>query len=64
MSGEFHAPAALPPALPLDINKAGWAPEPVWTTWTKFSTLPALELRPLGRAARSHVLYRLSYPGS
>jgi hypothetical protein len=29
-----------------------------------FLTLPGLELRPLGRAARSQSLYRLSYPGS
>jgi hypothetical protein len=27
-------------------------------------TLPELELRPLGRPARSQSLYRLSYPGS
>jgi hypothetical protein len=30
----------------------------------KFLTLPVLELRPLGRPARSQSLYRLSYPGS
>jgi hypothetical protein len=30
----------------------------------KFLTLPGLEHRPLGRAARSQSLYRLSYPGS
>jgi hypothetical protein len=30
----------------------------------KFLTLPGLELRPLGRPARSRSLYRLSYPGS
>jgi hypothetical protein len=29
----------------------------------KFLTLPALELRPLGRSARSQSLYRLRYPG-
>jgi hypothetical protein len=29
-----------------------------------FLTLPALELRPLSRPARSQSLYRLSYPGS
>jgi hypothetical protein len=29
----------------------------------KFLTLPGLELRPLGRPARSQLLYRLSYPG-
>jgi hypothetical protein len=30
----------------------------------KFLTLPGLELRPLGRPARSPSLYRLHYPGS
>jgi hypothetical protein len=30
----------------------------------EFFTLPGLELRPLGRPARSHSLYRLRYPGS
>jgi hypothetical protein len=29
-----------------------------------FLTLSGLELRPLGRPARSQSLYRLSYPGS
>jgi hypothetical protein len=31
---------------------------------TKLLTLPGLELRPLGRPARSQSLYRLSYPDS
>jgi hypothetical protein len=30
----------------------------------KFLTLSGLELRPLGRPARSESLYRLSYPGA
>jgi hypothetical protein len=30
----------------------------------KFLTLPGLELRPLGRQARSQSLYRLRYAGS
>jgi hypothetical protein len=30
----------------------------------KFFILPGLELRPLGRSARSQSLYRLRYPGS
>jgi hypothetical protein len=34
-------------------------PEPVWTTWRKLLTLPGLELRPLGRPARSQLLYQL-----
>jgi hypothetical protein len=29
----------------------------------KFLTIPGLELRPLGRPARSQSLYRLRYPG-
>jgi hypothetical protein len=36
---------------------------PVWTAWRKFLTLLGLDLRPLGRPARSQSLYRLSYPG-
>jgi hypothetical protein len=35
-----------------------------WTIWRKFLTLQGLELRPLGRPARSQSLYRLRYPGS
>jgi hypothetical protein len=31
---------------------------------SKFLTLNELELRPLGRPARSQSLYRLSHPGS
>jgi hypothetical protein len=30
---------------------------------SKFLTLPGLELRPLGRPARSQSLYQLRYPG-
>jgi hypothetical protein len=30
----------------------------------KFFALPGLEIRPLGRAARSQSLYGLRYPGS
>jgi hypothetical protein len=30
----------------------------------KFLTLPVLELRSLGRSARSQLLYQLRYPGS
>jgi hypothetical protein len=43
-------------------QEAGWAPEPVWKTWRKFFTLPGLEVRPLGLAARSQSLYQLRYP--
>jgi hypothetical protein len=40
-----------------------WTSEPVWTTWRRILTLQRLKLQPLNRAARSHSLYRLSYPG-
>jgi hypothetical protein len=69
VSGQLHAPAALPPAE-----------EPSGTHWiggwvdlraglddvvkSKFLTLLGLELRPLGRPARSQLLYRLRYPDS
>jgi hypothetical protein len=38
VSGELHAPAALPPEKepPVSIGQeAGWAPKPVWTLWTR-----------------------------
>jgi hypothetical protein len=65
MSGQLHVPAALPP---------GKEPRTHWigslvghrtdlddVQKKKFLTLPGLELRPLGRPARSQSLYRLSY---
>jgi hypothetical protein len=67
VSGQLHAPTALPP---------GKDPPPVSIGWVvpraglddlekrKFLTLPGLELRPLGRPAYSQALYRLRYPGS
>jgi hypothetical protein len=34
VSGQLHAPAALPPEIesPVPIR---WTPEPVWTTWSR-----------------------------
>jgi hypothetical protein len=32
VSGQLHAPAALPPGI-----EVGWTPEPLWTTWSKNS---------------------------
>jgi hypothetical protein len=68
VSGQLHAPAALPPGK-----------EPPGAHWIggwvdlraglddlekrKFLALPGLELRPLGRPVRSQSLYRLRYPG-
>jgi hypothetical protein len=43
VSGQLHAPDALPlgKELPLPIgSQAGWAPEPVWTTWRRESSWP------------------------
>jgi hypothetical protein len=69
VSGKLHAPLDLPPGK-----------EPPDTQWIggwvglraglddvekrKFLTLSGLELRPLGRSARSQSLYRLSSPSS
>jgi hypothetical protein len=42
VSGQFHAPAALPsekkPLLPIG-KEDGWAPEPVWT-WLRRGKFP------------------------
>jgi hypothetical protein len=42
----------------------GWGDPRAGLGKRKFLTLPELELRPLGRPARSQSLYRLSSPGS
>jgi hypothetical protein len=54
VSGQLHAPAALPPAKSRSGRLVKW----------KFLTLPGFELQPLGRPAHSQSLYRLHYPGS
>jgi hypothetical protein len=62
VSGQLHTPVALPSGKePLATigEEVGWTLEQ-----RKFMTLPGLELRPLGRPARSQSLYRLRYPGS
>jgi hypothetical protein len=38
MSNQLQIPVALPPEEERPINivlEAGWAPEPVWATWSK-----------------------------
>jgi hypothetical protein len=66
MSGQLHTPAALPQEKSSRTHWiGGWVNlRAGWATWRKFLTLPGLELRPLGRPARSQSLYRLHYPGS
>jgi hypothetical protein len=63
VSGQLHAPAALPPG-----NRAPGG----WTSGSflddvdkrKFLDLLGLDLWPLVRPACSQLLYRLRYPGS
>ena len=61
VSGQRHAPAALPPARnPVSIvQEAGWTPGPVWTG---AENLAPTEIRSPDRRARSESLYRLRYP--
>jgi hypothetical protein len=43
VSGQLHAPAALPPGEkpPVPIGyEVGWTPEPVWTTWRRENSWP------------------------
>jgi hypothetical protein len=47
VSGQLYAPAALAPGkeTPAPIGQeAGWAPEPVWSLWSrkKFLALPGI----------------------
>jgi hypothetical protein len=42
VSGQFHAPASLPPgkepSVPT-VSESGWAPETVWTLWNREKSL-------------------------
>jgi hypothetical protein len=43
VSGQLHATAALTPGKKPQVaigNEAGWAPEPVWTTWRREHSCP------------------------
>jgi hypothetical protein len=69
VSGQLHAPAALPPGKesPGTHCIGGWVELSAGLDdmeKRKFLTLTGLELRPLGRPAHSQSLYRLRYPGS
>jgi hypothetical protein len=64
VSGQLHAMAALPPGerAPGTHWIGGWVDSSAGLDdmeKRKFLTLPGLELRSLGRPARSHSLYRL-----
>jgi hypothetical protein len=68
VSDQIHAPAAWPrERAPGTHCIGGWVNTRAglddMENW-KFLPPPGLELRPLGRSARSQSLYRLSYPGS
>jgi hypothetical protein len=67
VSGQLHAPAALPPGkiTPGIHRTGGWVGPKAGLDEVeerKFLKLPVLELRPLGRLARSQSLYRLRSP--
>jgi hypothetical protein len=68
MSGKLHAPAALPRGKGPGAHWIGGLVDPRAglddLEKRKFLTLPGLELRSLGRPARSQSLYQLGYPGS
>jgi hypothetical protein len=62
MSGQRHGRARFSPGkeppVPI-VQKAGWAPEPVWTQRLEeksLSPLPEIEPRSPGRPARSQTL--------
>jgi hypothetical protein len=68
MSGQLHDPVALTPErAPGTHWIGGWVDPNAGLDdleKRKFLTLPGLELRPLGRPARSQSLYWLRYPGT
>jgi hypothetical protein len=60
VSGQLHAPAALPPGkeplVPIGYE-AGWAPEPVWMRLRKKNSnpLPGLELPIIQPVAQRYI---------
>jgi len=60
VSGQLHAPAALPPgkepSVPIGYE-AGWTPEPFWTRWWKEKFPVPTETRTPDHAAPSPALY-------
>jgi hypothetical protein len=64
VSGQLHAPAALPSLHPFYRRLGGPQSRSGHLEKRKFLALPGLELRSLGRPVHSQSLYRLRYPGS
>jgi hypothetical protein len=69
VSGQVHAPAALPPGeRALGTHWIGGWVDPEggldYLEKRKFLILPELELLPLSRQAHRHALYRLRYASS
>jgi hypothetical protein len=64
VSGQLHAPDVLAPGTHWIGGWVGSRADLGDMKKKKFLTLPGLELRPLGRPARSQSLHRLRYPGS
>jgi hypothetical protein len=67
VSGQLDAPTALPSGKEPTHWIGGWVGPRAGlddVEKIKFLTLPGLELRSLGRPARSQSLYLLRYPGS
>jgi hypothetical protein len=63
VNGLLYTPASLPPekepVVPIGYE-AGWAPEPVWTLWSRRKSLaPAKNRTPVVPAAISTELSRL-----
>jgi hypothetical protein len=64
-SGQLHAPGSFTPRKEPQVligKEAGWAPEPVWTTWSREKSIaPAgnrtLAVQPLAYRPEDSTLY-------
>jgi hypothetical protein len=64
VSGQLHAPAALPPEKEPPVPIGGPQSRSGRRGEEKILDPTGFELQPLGRPARRQSLYRLRYPGS